>query len=396
MTCALMEDKGADSFSVTEASIEAVKESDVYVGIFGREYSQTTILEYQEAKRQRKPCLIYVKRARERDNSLDKFIKEVLKRDFKYFEFGANSKELTQQLEYDLQKFIVNTLRMGIQARTEKLGKTIELISKDEKNAANYVTAENPLNEAQNLYFKEKYDQSFFMMVAIIEATLRKTMANKGITVKSANQLGDMITLAQEFKLFDNAVINELRTFSIYRNQVVHLGNAPDKVIVKEFLDSGRLLINTLLTSEAESKKGVSKLWQPFPKINFNIGQWVPRFCKFPQIAWEAYNESPYQLKVWIEVHPILGERDLHPLKDNDINGRNFYDVEPESHVFANGCFTLPPECAISKEELVLEIRAKIEDVNDPTKGKYKLLPKRWKYIRKTNEWSYYPQHPVP
>ena len=35
MTCALMEDKGADSFSVTEASIEAVKESDVYVGIFG-------------------------------------------------------------------------------------------------------------------------------------------------------------------------------------------------------------------------------------------------------------------------------------------------------------------------------------------------------------------------
>ena len=285
---------------------------------------------------------------------------------------------------------------MGIQARAEKLGKTIELISRDEKSAVNYVTAEDPLNEAQNLFFKEKYNESFFMMVAIIEATLRNAMLNKGITVNSANQLGDMITSAQKFELFDSKVIHKLRTFSIYKNQVVHLGNAPDKVIVKEFLDSGRLLINTLLTSETENKKGNSKLWSPYPKINFKVGQWVLRFCKFPQIAWEAYNDSPYQLKVWIEVHPILGGRDLHPLKDADINGKSFYDVEPESYVFANGCFTLPIECDIIKEQLILEIRATVEDVNDLTKGKYKLLPSRWKYVRKTNAWSYYPQHPVP
>jgi hypothetical protein len=391
-----MEDKGADASSVKEVSLKGVRDSDIYVGVFGKEYSEITLLEYEEAVKYRKPCLVYVKNVRQRDPRIEKFIKEILQRDFKYFRFGSNTKEITNRLEKDLQNFITETLRMGIQARAEKLDKTIELISIDEKSAANYITAEDPLNEVQNLFFKEKYNESFLMMVAIIEATLRNAMLNKGITVKSANQLGDLITLAQEFKLFDNEVINELRTFSIYRNQIIHLGSSPDKVIIKEFLDSSRVLINTLLTSKTENKSEIAKFWKPFPKINFNVGQWVPRFCNFPQMAWEAYNDSPYQLKVWIEVHPILGGRDLHPLKDNDINGRNFYDVEPESYVFANGCFTLPPECAISTEELVLEIRAKVEDVNDLSKGHYKLLPKRWKYIRKKNEWSYYPQHPVP
>ena len=250
MTCALMEDKGADFFSVTEASLKAVRESDVYVGIFGRQYSPTTILEYQEAMKQRKPCLAYIKRARQRDKRLEKFINEVLQRDFKYFEFGANKEELTQQLEYDLQRFIVNTLRMGIQARAEKQDKAIELISQEEKTASNYVSAEDPLNEAQNLFFKEKYYESFILMLAIIEATLRKALSNKGIAIKPALSLGEMITLAQESKLFDVDAIDKLRTFSIYRNQIVHLGEAPDKVIVKEFLESGRQLISSLLSVE--------------------------------------------------------------------------------------------------------------------------------------------------
>jgi hypothetical protein len=136
--------------------------------------------------------------------------------------------------------------------------------------------------------------------------------------------------------------------------------------------------------------------WKPLPNIIFNVSQRLLRMLTFPQVGWEAYNDSPYQLRVKIEVHPILGERDLHPLSDDDINGTNAYDVEPKSYLFANGCFSLPQECAVSKDDLILEIRATVEDINNPEKGHHKLVPRRWKYVREHNTWSYYPQRPTP
>jgi hypothetical protein len=141
--------------------------------------------------------------------------------------------------------------------------------------------------------------------------------------------------------------------------------------------------------------KAVSELWKPLPKIKFSVAQRLLRKLQFPQVGWEAYNDSPYQLKVRIEVHPILGGQDLHPLPDNDINGNKLYPVEPMSALFGNGCFSPPQVCATSKDELILEIRAIVEDVNGPEKGEYKLLPSCWKYVREYDTWSYYPQRPM-
>lgn len=140
--------------------------------------------------------------------------------------------------------------------------------------------------------------------------------------------------------------------------------------------------------------ENTSKQWKPLPKIKFFLAQRLLRTLTFPQVGWEAYNDSPYQLKVRIEVHPILGGKDLHPLPDDDINGTKPYDVQPNDWLFGNGCFTLPPKCATSKEELILEIIAIALDVNDTEKGEYKLSPSRWKYVRERNAWSYYPQEP--
>ena len=95
-----------------------------------------------------------------------------------------------------------------------------------------------------------------------------------------------------------------------------------------------------------------------------------------------------------IEVHPILGGKDLHPLSDNNINGTTPYNVAPMDALFGNGCFTLPSECATSEDELILEIRAFVLDVNDIEKGEYEVSPSRWKYVREMNSWSYYPQEP--
>ena len=151
--------------------------------------------------------------------------------------------------------------------------------------------------------------------------------------------------------------------------------------------------VNENLSATSLNKSGS---WNPPPKINFNVSQQLLRILHFPTVGWEAYNDSPYQLRVRIEVHPILGGKDLHPLPDKHINGNSVYPVEPNSYLFANGCFTLPKICATSNDELVLEIRATVEDTNDLKKGKYRLIPRRWKYNRRSNSWSYHPQMLMP
>ena len=68
-------------------------------------------------------------------------------------------------------------------------------------------------------------------------------------------------------------------------------------------------------------------------------------------------NAMSDQLKIRIEVQPILGGRDLHPLSDNDMNGTKRYFVEPHTAAFGNGLFSLPIECARSSEGLALGFR---------------------------------------
>lgn len=388
-----MEDKGADPYSTSEASINALQESDIYVGIFGREYSETTFLEYQEAIRNKKPCFAYIKRARHRDSRLSVFLKNNLEPNFKYYEFGSDTEDLIRQLKVDLQNFIVSTLKLGIQARAEKLGKTIALISKEEKNASNYVTSKDSLSEAQALFKQEKYLESLFMTVAVIEATLRHALQNHGVPTNSSNTLIEMITQTQNFELFDKDIVDRLKTISIYRNQVVHLGTSPDKNQTKEFLESARILISRLSVPRIEATKG-AEYWDPLPVIKFNLmGYYLKR--KLPQVGWELTNHSPYQLKIRIEIHPWLGKRDLYSLiKDDDINGKKSYSAEPNSVVWTNGTFTLPSECGTSSEELILEIRSFVTDVNCMQKGEHKMLSSSWKYVRQQDYWFYYPQGP--
>lgn len=150
-------------------------------------------------------------------------------------------------------------------------------------------------------------------------------------------------------------------------------------------------LNSTRRKAEFRSLTPLIKGWNPLPVITFNImGPLLRR--RLPQVGWELINKSPYQLKIRIEVHPKLGGRDLYPLQDPDINGKKSYPAEPNSVVWTNGTFTLPGECASSNEELVLEIRSTVIDVNEPQKGEHKMLPSIWKYVREGDYWFYYPQ----
>jgi hypothetical protein len=393
LTCKLLEQTGADSSTVLDASLKAVRGCDIYVGIFGHDYSEITIKEYQEAVRFRKPCLTYVKKLRKRDERLIKFINDVLKNDFKFFVFSRN-KDLICQLNIDLLRFILETLKRGLEQRASQKGKMINLISKEEKFAPKAVQTKDPLAEVEASYQEGKYLECLILTVAIIETRLRKILNIYSRPSKSL-ALGSLISEMQKLGLFNSREIDFLRRISIYRNDAIHFGTIPDKKTIQEVLEIAQHMMRVFSRIDVKGRKTSKKdtaLWKPLPKIDYRIAQRLLRTLHFPQVGWEAYNNSPYQLRVSIAIHPILGGKDLHPLPDNDINGTNVYEVEPNSYLFANGCFTLPHECARSNKELILEIHTTVEDINDPEKGEHKLLPKRWKYVRERNSWSYYPQ----
>jgi len=393
LTCTLLEETGADSSTVLDASLKAVRDCDVYVGIFGREYSELTIREYQEAVRFRKPCLTYVKKLRKRDEKLANFINDVLKNDFKFFVFTTN-KDLFCQLNIDLHKFILETLKKGLEQRATRKGETINLISKEEKVAPKAVQTQDPLSQVETSFQQGKYLECLILTVAIIETRLRKILKIYGRPSNSI-PIGSLISEVQKLGLFNSREIEFLRRISIYRNNAIHFGTIPQRETIQEILEiAGHLMriFSRIDVKGREKPKEDTALWSPLPKIDFTIAQRLLRTLHFPQVGWEAYNNSSYQLRVRIAIHPILGGKDLHPLSDNDINGMSVYEVEPYSYLFANGCFTLPQECAQSNKELILEIHSTVEDANDPKKGEHKLFPKRWKYIRERNAWSYYPQ----
>ncbi|MCJ7559260.1 DUF4062 domain-containing protein [Candidatus Bathyarchaeota archaeon] len=394
LRCRLLEDTGADPSTVLDASLRAVRNSDLYVGVFGREYSEITIREYREAVKFRKPCLTYVKNLRKRDERLAQFIDNVLRNDFKYFTFKSGA-EVTGQLNVDLHNFILVTLKMGLEERARKKEEAIGLISEEEKGAQIAIQKQDPLTGAE-VSFKEGKDLECLVMTSvIIETTLRRILEINGVSDKSTRSLGEMITVAKQRGLFGPDFVSSLRQVSIYRNDAVHLGKIPNREAIQKVMDIARHLTRVLMKGlGVEGSKTASELWKPLPNIVFNVTQRLLRTLTFPQVGWEAYNDSPYQLKVRIEVHPILGGKDLHPLPDDDINGTYEYPVEPRSALFGNGCFSLPQRCATSKEELILEIRATVLDVNDTEKSEYKMLPSRWKYVREHDAWSYYPQRP--
>ena len=54
----LLEKRGANAENPTNASVKAVQKSDIYIGIFGEKYSETTVKEYREAIKKRMPALV--------------------------------------------------------------------------------------------------------------------------------------------------------------------------------------------------------------------------------------------------------------------------------------------------------------------------------------------------
>ncbi|HEY4698954.1 MAG TPA: DUF4062 domain-containing protein [Nitrososphaerales archaeon] len=131
LTPIILERRGARPGSVNNESLTGARESDIFVGIFGTSFSDLTAKEFKQAFTTKKPCFIYVLKAKGRDPNLERFIIEEVQPHLKYQEFDTTSK-LILHIRNDLSIFLGDVLRMGIDVWVKDSGKrTPEEIIRD-------------------------------------------------------------------------------------------------------------------------------------------------------------------------------------------------------------------------------------------------------------------------
>jgi hypothetical protein len=224
-SCVLLENQGAAPRDVVEQSLRKVRASDIYVGVLGREYSETTVKEYKEAVKRRKPCFIYVKRVI-RDPRLEKFKEEEVKTRFKFFEFERDV-ELYRQVKNDLQDFVLDTLRDGLEARATQKDKVERLIVAETRAPAR-VKSIDLLDQAEIDLQRGLILESLVKTSMAVEFTLSKELEKRNIRVEK-KPVTWMLMAARNLSLLTSDQVSKLQEVQYIRNAAVHRGDIPDK-----------------------------------------------------------------------------------------------------------------------------------------------------------------------
>jgi hypothetical protein len=244
LACIPLENSGAVARDTLEASLRAARHSDIYVGVFGREYSATAIKEYREAVRYRKPCLTYVKKVKQRDTRLQEFIDGELKNQFKYCPFRGR-KDLYEQVEKDLRGFLFETLQDGLEAR-KHTKEEVQRLFKEERQAAPARTAtEEPLAGADSAFSQGNYLECLVRTAIALELALKGALRARNISAEGKS-LGVLLQLATKSEVIDRQEANQLQEVSYIRNSAVHRGDIPSKQTIVWVLENTRRILNRL------------------------------------------------------------------------------------------------------------------------------------------------------
>jgi hypothetical protein len=248
LTCTPLENRGADSRDILDASLKAVKNSDIYLGVFGHNYSEITIKEYREAVKRRKPCLTYVKKDVQRHKKLTKFIEEELKNQFKYYPFKGE-KDLYKQAENDLKRFIFETLEDGLEARKQKKEEVQRLIVEERQAAQTRPITEEPLAEADSAFRQGNYIECLVRTTIALELVLKEELRKRNVNAERTT-LGVLLNLAAKHEVIGSSEANKIREVSYVRNVAVHTGDIPSRDVIARILENTRRILNRLNLSK--------------------------------------------------------------------------------------------------------------------------------------------------
>ncbi len=257
LTCTPLEQAGADPDSATSASLRGVREADIYIGVFGKTHSRTTIAEYREAVKHRKPALVYVQRVKNRDKRVRVFIESELKNEFKFHPF-TDARGLYKQSDADLRKLLLRLLHAGLQRIRETKETVVEIERKRSPSAEATRTnlpatrgrapsqAIDALNEAVRAFSNSSFLAAVLLARSSVELGLKVALARRQVSISSSRMrsFSGLVEAAQASGLVTTQDLNEIRQLSYLRNDAAHEGRVPTKADVGWAIEVARRLLS--------------------------------------------------------------------------------------------------------------------------------------------------------
>lgn len=247
LECVPLEFRGAADEDAKSASLKAARNCDIFIGIFGDQWSELTIDEYHEAVKHLKRCLFYVKITRQRCVELTEFINKELKNRFKYHKFKTR-KDLYHRVKTDLNQLLFDTLNQGLGAIKRKKAEAQSAEKSIARMAAEpEVQPKAMLKNAQRTYQQEMYLAAVTTAAIAIELSLRNALSRAGLKREELRRpIGWLIDIAVKSRLIDKRELGSLRELQHVRNMALHGGVIPSKETVAWALQVARRLLDSL------------------------------------------------------------------------------------------------------------------------------------------------------
>jgi len=248
LNCTLLEQSGANPATTLQASLEGVRESDIYVGIFGDKFSEITKIEYEEAVKLKMPCFIYVRKNSQREEALDDFIENIIKPQFKFHPFKTKTELYTRVIE-DLYDYLQRILKKGLivdkkdktQAITtdKEEHKEVKKVKNQDRNLIH-----NLIDESRYAFSKQDYITSVVRSAISVEVVLRVVLKREGVSQKELGPIGFIVARAQQLGLLNVSEVNKVLEIFYIRNGAIHLGKIPTKDETKWALKTAENIID--------------------------------------------------------------------------------------------------------------------------------------------------------
>lgn len=236
LECILLEDRGPKTQNTKLASLRAVRKCDIVVGILGDTDSEITRAEIEEAYKEGKYCLIYLKKSRSKNEEMDKFIKEFVMPNLVYDKF-KDKKDLYSKITGHLEDHIYEILEHGLecfkkeQQELMKKQKKTETETKRKIKIKNY-KAKDVLREAKKSFDDEDYLSSVIKSGMSLELGLKNWLIKtKWIPQREVEKrpMGHLVRMIQDKGIMDRRYIHNMIEIRMMRNQAVHEARIPSK-----------------------------------------------------------------------------------------------------------------------------------------------------------------------
>jgi len=224
---------------------------------------------------------------------------------------------------------------------------------------------------------------------------------------EKSTEIADEIKIARD----SNRKLMLFRWHKLYPEIIINLGdellNIKDLqqisfdspgMLVTQFFDNYKRQYNKEQRLSIQKTETATKVDKPVPPlVHYEITQQIRDTIlqrQLPNVGFNIRSWHPEPIKARIKARVILGGQDLGMEKSEYRNGKYFgyyngkteWNLNPYGMVFGN--FSIPLQCATSKEALTIEVTVTLKDQKGRT---FEYLPVSYTFMRNVNSWFYEP-----